>query len=115
MFKSELPYSRITLRPNKEEDRPKFLEFRVNDIGKMFPLFCIFDVLFVLVLWAEYIYSEAAISKLQFTEQMLVLFLNLATWYLKSKLQSDTWINLVLFNLYLESMLHVLGSHISLS
>ena len=106
---SELPYSRITLRPKKEADRKKFWEFRANDIGKMFPFFCLFDTLLLLILLCVHTYEQAKIGETHFIIEFLILLLLLATWCLKSKLRLDTWINLVLFNLYLETVLHALG------
>ena len=80
---SELPYSRISLRPKKDADPKKFWEFRANDIGKIFPLFCLFDTLFLLILLGAHIYEATTIGETHFILQVLMLLLLLATWCLK--------------------------------
>ena len=108
----DVPYSRTTLLPKNEEDRSKFWEYRVNDIGDMFPLYCMFDAIFALVIWFIHMQDREILGKSHVAIEVVRLFLLLATWYLKSKLSSKTWLDLILFNLYVEVILHVLGFHL---
>ena len=103
-------YSRITLKPNSEEEKALFWQFRCDDIADTLIYFVIFNSCF----WAGNVLafvtgpSPASLTKVILYSIFLVLYVTV--WKIRNRFKKQLVYTLMFLYIYMQILLYTLSS-----